>query len=191
MAKIPNVLTVFRFLLIPVFGVAMGNEQYRTALLIYLVANGTDVLDGFLARKFNVVSNFGKLMDPAADKFLQVTALIMLSVKGIIPKWLVFIFLTKEMLMIIVGAILYRHGIIVSSSWYGKLATVITFSTIIFMICDSQVFPYFGWSLPAFGVISNIMMILTIIAITIALVGYGIEYRQELKSVFFEKNKAV
>jgi cardiolipin synthase len=131
MKYVPNILTIIRFILIPfiIISIALGN--YYTALIIFIISSITDVLDGYIARKCQVISDFGKLMDPLADKLTQLSILLTLAVNEIIPFWIVAILILKEVVMISGASFLYGKKLVVSSRWYGKLATVIFYIAII------------------------------------------------------------
>ena len=135
---IPNILTIFRFILIPVilFYIFAGN--YLLAFIFFTISGITDVLDGFIARKFHLVSNFGKLMDPLADKLTQVSVLTSLVVVEIIPVWILIIVVIKELVMVIGASFLYGKDVVVYSKWYGKLATVLFFIAIIISLINRQ-----------------------------------------------------
>lgn len=98
---IPNTLTIIRFLLIPfiLFYIFTGN--YILAFVIFTISALTDIADGVIARKFNLISNFGKLMDPLADKSTQIAVLTSLVITDIIPIWILLIVLLKEFIMIV------------------------------------------------------------------------------------------
>lgn len=128
---VPNTLTVIRFIFIPFVVLAITKDQYLTAIILYALSSITDVVDGYIARKFNVVSDFGKLMDPLADKMNQLAVLLTITIKGIIPTWIVVILLIKELLMISGASFLYGKKLVVSSKWYGKLTTVLLFLGVI------------------------------------------------------------
>ena len=89
------------------------------------------MLDGFIARKFNFITNFGKLIDPLADKTTQISILVTLSLKNIIPMWILILVFIKEFVMIAGASFLYGKELVVSSKWYGKLATVLFYLAII------------------------------------------------------------
>lgn len=128
---IPNILTIIRFLLIPVLiGFALEND-YIAVIVVLTISGITDILDGFIARKFNLITNFGKLMDPLADKFTQITLLGILTLQKIIPIWIIVIVIIKEFLMISGASFLYGKELVVSSKWYGKLATVLFYIAIV------------------------------------------------------------
>ena len=122
---IPNTLTVIRFLLIPFIVLLVFQSNFAGAILLLVASGVTDILDGIIARHFNLISNFGKLMDPLADKLTQIAMLFALCITGILPLWLLLIFLLTQLLMIIGAGFLYRKDIIVHSKWYGKLGTVL------------------------------------------------------------------
>ena len=137
---IPNVLTILRFLLIPIIMILLVKDKYIAAAIVLTFSGITDILDGFIARKFNFITNFGKLMDPLADKCTQVSILIALALKGIIPFWILIIVFLKEFFMIAGASFLYGKELVVSSRWYGKLATVIFYSA----ICCSFIITYWN-----------------------------------------------
>ena len=128
--QIPNALTVLRFILIPFILVLIFQDKYLEAFIILTASGITDVLDGFIARKFNFITNFGKLIDPLADKATQICILVTLALKNIIPFWILVIVFLKEFLMIAGASFLYGKELVVSSKWYGKLSTVIFYIAI-------------------------------------------------------------
>lgn len=128
---VPNMLTISRFVFIPFIFGAIVNKYYIAAFVFLTVSGLTDVLDGFIARKFNFITNFGKLIDPLADKCTQISTLIALSLVDIIPNWILIIVFIKEGFMIAGAAFLYGKQLVVSSRWYGKLATVMFYIAIV------------------------------------------------------------
>lgn len=131
MKHIPNILTLSRFIFIPFIFVAIINENFFDAFILLTISGLTDVLDGFIARKFNYITNFGKLIDPLADKFTQIFTLIALCNIEMIPQWLLIVIFFKEGLMIVGASFLYGKKLVVSSRWYGKLATVLFYIAIV------------------------------------------------------------
>lgn len=129
--QIPNILTVIRFFLVFPLIFFAYQEDYIIAAIIFTISGITDVLDGIIARKFNLISDFGKLMDPLADKLNQISIIAVLTIKGIIPFWILGILLAKELSMILGASFLYEKNTVVSSSWYGKLATVILYIAVV------------------------------------------------------------
>lgn len=132
MAKhIPNLLTMLRFVLIPFIVGYLSEGNYILAFAFLTLSAITDVLDGFIARKFNFITNFGKLIDPLADKATQVSVLTVLSLQHIIPLWILVIVLLKEFVMISGASFLYGKELVVSSRWYGKVSTVLFYVAIV------------------------------------------------------------
>ena len=122
---IPNILTILRFIFIPIILYFIFTGNYVLGIVFFTISGITDVLDGFIARKFNLVSNFGKLMDPLADKLTQISVLACLVKVNIIPFWILVIVILKELLMVVGASFLYGKDVVVYSKWYGKLATVL------------------------------------------------------------------
>jgi cardiolipin synthase len=135
--NVPNILTTFRIVLVPLLGYMMQLGEYVPAAIIFIAAVFTDFLDGFLARKFNQVTNFGKVMDPVADKLLVLMALYMLTIQKKIPLVIFIIVVAKEILLGIGGLLLYRNKKRISSAdWYGKIASGIFYFAILMLILD-------------------------------------------------------
>lgn len=134
---IPNWLCFIRIALIPVFTALFVKEQYIAAFITMIVAALTDVFDGKIARKFNMVSNLGKILDPIADKLSQIAIVIILLVKfwdGPL-KYILFLFIFKELLMVIGAGILMSKGMRpVAAEVWGKLATVVFYTFMITII---------------------------------------------------------
>lgn len=128
---IPNALTILRFILIPFIVYYIAKEQYVDAFIYLTISGITDVLDGIIARKFNFITNFGKLIDPLADKATQISILVTLSLKNIIPIWILVIVFLKEFVMVSGASFLYGKELVVSSRWYGKLSTVLFYIAIV------------------------------------------------------------
>ena len=128
---IPNILTVLRFFLIPFTVYFLVNDQFILAIAFLTLSGLTDILDGTIARKFNLITNFGKLIDPLADKITQLSLLGTLVVKNIIPLWILVIVLVKEAAMVAGASFLYGKELVVSSKWYGKAATVLFYFAIV------------------------------------------------------------
>lgn len=133
--NIPNLLTAARFLLIPVFAYNLYDDRYITAAILFTVAGLTDILDGYIARKYNKVTAWGKIADPAADKLMQITALVLLTLKHLKYLPILIIVAVKELFMGIGSLFLYKKdNYVVSANWYGKMATVIFYFAIIMII---------------------------------------------------------
>ena len=145
---VPNILTIIRFFLIPFIIYFIFTEQYIMAFVMLTLSGLTDVLDGIIARKFDCITNFGKLIDPLADKATQIAILVALALKPtpdggtIIPIWILFVIAIKEFLMVAGASFLYGKDTVVSSKWYGKLTTVIFYIAIV----SSLAIAYFNLS---------------------------------------------
>ena len=135
---VPNTLTVIRFLLIPFIVMNIFSGNYIMAFILFTLSAITDIADGFIARKFNLISNFGKLMDPLADKLTQICTIASLTLIDIIPIWILVIVLLKELIMIAGASFLYGKDVVVYSKWYGKLATVLFYVAIVFSLLINQ-----------------------------------------------------
>ena len=122
--NIPNVLTMLRLILIPVFVVLFFNGQKMAALAVFCIASFTDFLDGFLARKLNQVTDFGKLFDPLADKLMVLTAMICQTFWGPLPLVAVLIVALKELVMVFGGMFMLSKNVVVYANYYGKAAHV-------------------------------------------------------------------
>ena len=132
MAKhIPNILTIARFFLILPIVYFITTNNYVLAFVFLTISGLTDVLDGTIARKFNFITNFGKLIDPLADKATQISVLLTLAFKHIIPFWIILIISLKEIIMIVGAAFLYGKELVVSSKWFVKLSTVLFYIAIV------------------------------------------------------------
>ena len=136
---IPNILTMARFLLIPVIVFFCLQQNYIIAIIILTISGITDILDGAIARKFNLITDFGKLMDPVADKATQISLLTILFIENIIPIWILIIVIVKEFCMVSGASFLYGKELVVSSKWYGKLATVLFYIAIVLSLVLQQI----------------------------------------------------
>ena len=122
--NLPNKLTIFRVILIPVFIIALMSgiipepvNRY-VGVVIFCVASFTDYLDGHIARKYNLVTNFGKFMDPLADKLLVSSALICMIELGFLPAWIVIIIISREFIITGFRLIAAEGGLVIASSWW-------------------------------------------------------------------------
>ncbi|NLY66203.1 MAG: CDP-diacylglycerol--glycerol-3-phosphate 3-phosphatidyltransferase [Tissierellia bacterium] len=137
--NIPNILTIIRILLVPLYlWVFYTVEQNRIlyAGTIYILAGLTDVLDGYIARKYNMISKLGAALDPLADKLMTFAVLISFTSANLIPSWVLLILGMKEILMILGGIILYlfKEKRVLPSNKYGKIATVSFYAAILSII---------------------------------------------------------
>lgn len=130
--NIPNILTIIRFILIPFIFTSVVNEDFLATIVIFTISAITDMLDGYIARKYNYITDIGKLIDPLADKLTQMSLLLSLAILKILPWWIFAIVFIKECVMIIAASLMYKKDdVVVYSKWYGKLATVLFYLAII------------------------------------------------------------
>ncbi len=143
--NLPNKLTVLRVILIPFFVLSLmvfdGEEPlYRyLAAAIFIVASLTDMLDGKIARKYNLVTNFGKFMDPLADKLLVCAALICLVELEQLPAWMVILIVSREFIISGVRLVAAEQGIVIAASYWGKFKTTFQMLAVILLIVDLPV----------------------------------------------------
>lgn len=131
--NIPNLLTIFRLILIPVFILVFFSEYPGSLLnstMVFLIAGFTDSLDGYIARKYKLITKIGIVLDPLADKLMLLTVLTCLSLKGYIPSWVLIVVAVKEILMILCGIFLYKKGTVIPSNIFGKLSTIFFYISI-------------------------------------------------------------
>ena len=145
MRNIPNCITVFRVFLVFVFAFLFSSDMENKSfycVVTYALAGASDVLDGFLARKFNLVSNFGKLMDPLADKLMQITVAICISTIEHSLIWVPIFLILKEFAMILGAAkLLKKDNIVVQANIFGKLASVIYFLVFLVLLIFGNINP--------------------------------------------------
>ncbi len=143
--NLPNKLTVMRVILIPFFVVSLlafnGQVQILRNLAcgIFIVASLTDMLDGKIARKYNLVTNFGKFMDPLADKLLVCSALICLIQLGQMPAWMVIVIVSREFIISGFRLVAAEQGIVIAASYWGKFKTTFQMIAVILMIVNLPV----------------------------------------------------
>ena len=149
--NLPNKLTLFRVVLIPFFVfflLAPYFEEYGNyiAVAIFIVASITDFLDGKIARKYNLVTNFGKFMDPLADKLLVCSALICLIQLELIPAWVVIIIIAREFIISGFRLVASDNGVVIAASYWGKFKTAFQMLTVIVLILHipNKVFTILG-----------------------------------------------
>jgi cardiolipin synthase len=128
--NVPNALTMLRMLMIPLYIVLFLNGRKYWALSVFLLAGATDIADGMIARKYNLITDFGKLMDPLADKLMATTALLSMTIgteqiPAVVPWPVVIVILSKELLMVLGGLCMLKRHIVVYSKPIGKAAQVL------------------------------------------------------------------
>ncbi len=142
---VPNILTLFRFALVPVCAIFIYFGRMLPALVIYIVACATDLLDGYIARKKQLVTEAGTLLDPLADKLMSVFAVIAFTVAGVLPWFVLITIFVKELLMIGGGIFLYFRDIIAPANIFGKIAAFIFNTSVAFTFLHRVVSPWHVW----------------------------------------------
>ena len=142
--NLPNKLTVLRVIMVPFFVFFLltdvgGDANKWIALALFVIASLTDMLDGKIARKYNLVTNFGKFMDPLADKLLVCSALICLIQLGQLPAWIVIVIISREFIISGFRLIASDNGVVIAASYWGKFKTTFQMIAVILLIFDFQV----------------------------------------------------
>ena len=133
---IPNLLSLIRLLMIPlIIWLYCEAQQYGAAVIMILLSGLTDIVDGFIARKYHMVSDFGKILDPTADKLTQAALILCLSVRYQLMIPLIITFVIRELFMIIMGYItIKKYNQVNSAQWYGKTTTVVLYTVMTLLI---------------------------------------------------------
>lgn len=137
MKHLPNILTSFRFVLTVGFIFCLmqsGVAPIAAATVFFLMAVISDFYDGYFAKKFHLTSNFGKIMDPIADKFLILSAFFMLLVKGLVPLWMFYVIFIRELLVTGTRLAAIRKGAFIAAEQAGKLKTALQMTVVIFLL---------------------------------------------------------
>lgn len=176
--NLPNKLTLFRVCLIPFFVLFMlvnicGSYDKYIALAIFVIASLTDMLDGQIARRYNMVTNFGKFMDPLADKLLVCSALICL-IDSKLQAWIVIVIISRELIISGFRIVAADNGIVIAASWWGKYKTTAQMIMIIVLIID--------WNYKWFGILEYVFIYLSLALTIISMIDYLIKN----KNVFVE-----
>ena len=136
--NMPNALTLLRLLLIPVFIWLMFTDRMMPALYVFVFASLTDIADGWIARRYNLITDFGKLFDPLADKLMVLSVMASMAIKGIAPWSAIIVLLVKELLMMLGGVLLLRKKIVVYSMPIGKAAQFVTVAALVLCFFHEQ-----------------------------------------------------
>ncbi len=173
--NLPNKLTMFRVILIPFFVVFLlvdiTSVDNWIALAIFIIASLTDMLDGKIARKYNLVTNFGKFMDPLADKLLVCSALVCLVELERIPAWVVIIIIAREFIISGFRLIASDNGVVIAASYYGKFKTTFQMLMICLMIADIE----------AISTLTMVVMWIAVILTVVSLIDYLVKNKDVMK----------
>jgi CDP-diacylglycerol--glycerol-3-phosphate 3-phosphatidyltransferase len=167
--NLPNKLTIFRVVLIPFFLLFLytdfwGSANSYVAVAIFIVASLTDLLDGKIARKYNMVTNFGKFMDPLADKLLVCSAMIALVDLGKLAGWIVIIIIAREFIISGFRLIASDNGVVIAASYWGKFKTTFQMIMIILLVLDLP--------LPYMNVVNTVFVYIALALTVVSLVDY-------------------
>ena len=176
--NLPNKLTTFRVILIPFFvffmlAPNMTGINHYIAAAIFIVASLTDLLDGKIARKYNLVTNFGKFMDPLADKLLVCSAMICLIQTGQLAAWIVVIIIAREFIISGFRLIASDNGVVIASSYWGKFKTTFQMLMVIVLILNVQ--------MPFFQILGKILTYAALILTVVSLIDYIVKNKDVLK----------
>ena len=174
----PNKLTTFREILIPFFvffmlAPDMTGINHYIAAAIFIVASLTDLLDGKIARKYNLVTNFGKFMDPLADKLLVCSAMICLIQTGQLAAWIVVIIIAREFIISGFRLIASDNGVVIAASYWGKFKTTFQMLMVIVLILNVQ--------MPFFQILGKILTYAALILTVVSLIDYIVKNKDVLK----------
>ena len=166
--NLPNKLTILRVIMIPFFVIALmleggANQTYRCiAAAIFIIASLTDMLDGKIARKYNLVTNFGKFMDPLADKLLVCSALICMIELGQLPAWMVLIIIAREFIISGFRLVASDNGVVIAASYWGKWKTTFQMISVVLLVLNIE----------ALSMITNATVWIALALTVISLVDY-------------------
>ncbi|RHO69681.1 CDP-diacylglycerol--glycerol-3-phosphate 3-phosphatidyltransferase [Clostridium sp. AF50-3] len=166
--NLPNKLTTLRVIMIPFFVfffLWQNGENYTfrmIALALFIIASLTDLLDGKIARKYNLVTNFGKFMDPLADKLLVCSALICLIELNALPAWMVIIIISREFIISGFRLIASDNGVVIAASYWGKFKTTFQMVSVVLLILD----------IPALAFVTTICVWIALVLTIVSLVDY-------------------
>ena len=172
----PNKLTMGRILAIPVFIVVFLMGYNYAAAVIFILAALTDMLDGHIARKYNLVTNFGKLMDPLADKLLVMSALLCLVQVGDVAGWMVIVILGREFIITGMRQVAAAQGIVIAAGTTGKIKTITQMIAIPLLLLENWPFSMLSFELPMGMVFLWLALIMTVIS--------GVEYIVKNRQLF-------
>ncbi len=176
--NLPNKLTILRAALIPFFVFFLLNEgipyhQYL-AVTVFIIASITDALDGHIARKYNLITNFGKFMDPLADKLLVCSALICFVELNLIPSWIVIIIISREFIISGFRLVASDNGVVIAASYWGKFKTTFQILMSIMLILN--------FDHPVAQMLEQILIYISLILTVVSLVDYIAKNKDVLKT---------
>ena len=180
--NLPNKLTLLRTFMIPFFlfflltDIVLGANSRFIALAIFILASLTDLIDGKIARKYNLVTNFGKFMDPLADKLLVSSALIAFVGMGKLPIWIVVVIISREFIISGFRLVAADNGVVIAASMWGKYKTTFQMLMIILLIADLDI--------PHINIVENIFIYVALILTVVSLIDYIVKNKSVMKGEF-------
>ncbi len=176
--NLPNKLTILRVLMVPFFVAFLlatpSHPGFKwIALLLFILASLTDFVDGQMARRYNMVTDFGKFMDPLADKLLTISGMICLIELGKIPAWIVIIIVAREFIISGFRLVAADNGVVIAANYWGKFKTVFQMVMIILMIMD----------IAQIQLLTDIVMWIALILTVISLVTYILQNKEIVTSM--------
>ncbi len=169
--NLPNKLTLGRVILVPVFVFLYMTDRTLAALTVFLAASFTDYLDGYLARKHKLITNFGKIMDPLADKILVYSAFCCMVENGTIPSWMLIVILAREFAVSGMRTVAASEGIVIAAGTTGKIKTVLQMIAVPLLILNEP-----EWIAAAAAVFLWASVIMTVVS--------GAEYIWKNRQIF-------
>lgn len=176
--NLPNKLTIMRVILIPFFVFFLLSPYFPAygnyiAVAIFIVASLTDMLDGKIARKYNLVTNFGKFMDPLADKLLVCSAMICLIGLDRLAAWIVIVIIAREFIISGFRLVASDNGVVIAASYWGKFKTTFQMLMVIVLILDIQ--------MPFFQILGTVLTYVALILTVVSLIDYIVKNKDVLK----------
>ena len=177
--NLPNKLTIMRVILIPFFVFFLLSPYFPAygnyiAVAIFIVASLTDMLDGKIARKYNLVTNFGKFMDPLADKLLVCSAMICLIELDRLAAWIVIVIIAREFIISGFRLVASDNGVVIAASYWGKFKTTFQMLMVIVLILDIQ--------MPFFQILGTVLTYVALILTVVSLIDYIVKNKDVLKA---------
>ena len=176
--NLPNKLTIMRVILIPFFVFFLLSPYFPAygnyiAVAIFIVASLTDMLDGKIARKYNLVTNFGKFMDPLADQLLVCSAMICLIELDRLAAWIVIVIIAREFIISGFRLVASDNGVVIAASYWGKFKTTFQMLMVIVLILDIQ--------MPFFQILGTVLTYVALILTVVSLIDYIVKNKDVLK----------
>ena len=168
---ISNKLTILRIIMVPIFVALMMLGYGISATIVFVVASLTDMLDGYLARKRNEITNFGKFADPIADKILVVSALLCLIENSVVPAWAVIIVIAREFIVSGLRMAAASQSVVIAADGFGKIKTITQMVSITMLLLG------FGW---IFGLVAQILFYISVVLTFLSGASYIIKYKEVL-----------